>query len=206
VPVEKQQMHTSLLPFLLFPFLLFLFVLQPVFSLFPEPELFDITWTDNGEASVTRSDEKSVLVDLWRSTNGVHWTNPWDLRKDPCISGWVGVLCNDNGNIISIDLPRNRLSGFLPRSLGMLTSLQKLHLNNNMLTGPLPKSLEKLTRLESLNLSQNFFTGGMPLGVTAFAKLILFHIASNDFNEQTMPNEFLQMEQRGVDVWVFENN
>jgi hypothetical protein len=194
--------HFPVLPFL---FTLLLYSCTPVISLFPDYDVLDTTWTDSGDATYTVSDEKRALVDLWRSAGGIHWSTTWDLRQDPCVNGWVGIICNQYGSVISIDLPRNRLSGYLPRSLGVLTSLKKLHLNDNMLTGPLPKSFQHLVNLESINLSQNYFTGPMPMSVAGFAKVVLFHIASNDFNEKTMPDEYLKMEKRGVDCWIFSN-
>jgi len=170
-------------------------------ALFPEPELLDITWTDSGDARYTKLDEKSALVDLWRSSSGIHWATTWDLRQDPCVNGWHGILCDEYGAVISIDLPRNRLSGFLPRSLGILTSLIKFHVNDNLLTGPLPKSFSKLINLESINLSQNRFTGSMPLAASTFPNVVLLHLAKNDFDQSALPDEFLKMQMNGVDVW-----
>mgnify|MGYP006089442853 CR=1 FL=1 len=177
-------------------------LLLPGQALFPEPELLDVTWTDSGDMTWTNLNEKSALVDLWRTAGGVHWTTTWDLRQDPCVNGWHGILCNEYGAVISIDLPRNRMNGFLPRSLGMLTSLLKFHVNDNLLTGPIPRSFEKLINLEYINLSQNRFTGPLPIVASTFPNLVLFHLASNDFDEKTLPDEYLQMEQRGIDVWV----
>ena len=183
---------------------LFLLLLSstPSVSLFPEPEMLDLTWTDSGDARWTKLDEKMALVDLWRSSGGVHWATSWDLRQDPCVNGWHGVLCDEFGAVVSIDLPRNRLNGFLPRSLGVLTSLAKFHVNDNLLTGPIPASFAKLVHLESLNLSQNRFTGPLPT-LTNVPQLILVHLAVNDWDEKILPDSFLQLEQSGVDVWVF---
>ena len=76
---------------------LFLLLLSftPSVSLFPEPEMLDLTWTDSGDARWTKLDEKMALVDLWRSSGGVHWATSWDLRQDPCVNGWHGVLCDE---------------------------------------------------------------------------------------------------------------
>ena len=178
------------------------FLVTPSLSLFPEPELLDNTWVDSGDASYTASDEKTALVDLWRSSGGIHWATTWDLRTDPCVNGWHGILCNEYGKVVSIDLPRNRLSGFLPRSLGTLSSLLKFHINDNLLTGPLPASFSKLINLESINISQNRFTGPMPIVVSTFPRVVLFHLASNDFDEKSVPAELVAMEQKGIDVWT----
>ena len=80
--------------------------------------------------------------------------------------------------------------------------MNQIHVNDNLLTGPVPASFSKLINLESINLSQNRFTGPLPT-VTHFANLVLVHLSVNDWDEQILPSAFLQLEQKGVDVWVF---
>ena len=177
---------------------------RAVAEIFPSPELLDRTWTDRGDARWCQANEKAALVDLWRSSGGVHWRNHWDLRTDPCVNGWYGIRCDYSGHVTTLNLANNGLPGFLPRSLGNLIGLERLHLNDNLLTGPLPESVSRLTSLVEINLSQNRFTGRMPLVVATFPQMELLHLAANDFEETTMPTEYLQMEQeRGVDIWVF---
>ena len=173
-------------------------------DLFPSPELLDRTWTDQGDARWCTATEKAALVDLWRSSGGVHWRNHWDLRTDPCVNGWYGVRCDFSGHVTTLNLANNGLTGFLPRSLGNLVGLERLHLNDNLLTGPIPESFSRLTSLVEINLSQNRFTGSMPLIVSTFPRIELLHLAANDFDDTVMPAEYLQLEhERGVDVWVF---
>ena len=182
--------------------MLLIFTPARVTGLFPEPELLDLTWNDEGEATYSDSNEKAALVDVWRSSGGLHWRNKWDLRADPCTDGWYGVLCDHSGHVVELDLAANGLTGYLPRSIGTLVHLRKLHLNDNLLSGPIPSSASKLKKLTSINLSQNKFTGSLPSFFSELEELILIHLAINDWNERSLPESYLILEQKGVDVWV----
>ncbi|MBC8413088.1 PD40 domain-containing protein, partial [bacterium] len=62
-----------------------------------------------------------VLVDLYNSTNGPGWriSTGWlGPRGTEC--SWYRVTCDAGGQIISVDLSRNRLSGTIPETIGAL--------------------------------------------------------------------------------------
>ncbi|KAJ0586668.1 putative non-specific serine/threonine protein kinase [Helianthus annuus] len=62
-------------------------------------------------------------------------------------------------NIMSgLDLSCNKLTGVIPKELGLLTHIRVLNLSHNVLTGPSPVSLSNLTNIESLDLSSNGLT------------------------------------------------
>ncbi|KAF7815747.1 receptor-like protein EIX2 [Senna tora] len=68
-------------------------------------------------------------------------------------------LFNLTSAISYIDLSHNLLSGYIPSTLGNLSSLIYLDLSSNHLNGNLPKSLGQLSNLESLNLEGNSLVG-----------------------------------------------
>ena len=52
----------------------------PACALFPEPELLDLTWNDEGSA--TYATESRAGPRCVASGGGLHWRNTWDLRQD----------------------------------------------------------------------------------------------------------------------------
>ncbi|KAL1533790.1 non-specific serine/threonine protein kinase [Salvia divinorum] len=72
-----------------------------------------------------------------------------------------------------MDLSHNRLSGFIPTSLGSCVMLSSLHLRRNSLQGGIPDSLRALKGLEYLDLSQNNLSGMIPRFLVKFHLLYL---------------------------------
>lgn len=68
----------------------------------------------------------------------------------------------DCARIVDLNLARNSLSGNIPRSLSLLSSLNALNLSGNKLTGSIPDNLMKL-KLSSIDLSENQLSGSVPL-------------------------------------------
>ena len=97
--------------------------------------------------------ECQALVDLYSSTNGIHWTHAewWLISPDPCT--WTGVNCLNN-HVSSLDLHGNNLSWDLPPSLGNLSQLQKLSVDWNNITS-FPPEIGNLSRLQQLYVNNN---------------------------------------------------
>jgi len=106
--------------------------------------------------------EKDALIALYTSTNGDNWTNNtnWTVGY-PCIDQWYGVFCYE-GNVVSLSLSENNLTGPIPTEIGNLTNLLNLHLQSNKLTGNIPVEIGNLTNLSQLLLSSNQLTGTIP--------------------------------------------
>ena len=65
---------------------------------------------------------------------------------------WIGVIPDPDGEVVSLELRNNRLSGVLPSSLGDLGGLIELDLGFNQLSGALPAELVNLTYLQRVYL------------------------------------------------------
>ena len=120
--------------------------------------------------------ECEALVALYNSTDGDNWNNNagWLLSADPC--SWFGVGCL-GGQVISVNLFSNNLTGSIPAELGNLTALTNLALSSNNLTGSIPAELGNLTALTNLALFSNNLTGPIPaeLGNLTALTLLLLH-------------------------------
>ncbi|KAG4939558.1 hypothetical protein JHK86_045699 [Glycine max] len=89
------------------------------------------------------------------------------LKKNN-LSGEISSLikkfswCNKTGmlpNLSNLDLSFNRLTGEIPKSIGLLYELESLHLEENYLEGDITEShLTNLTKLEELDLTGNLLS------------------------------------------------
>ena len=106
--------------------------------------------------------ERTVLTNLYSSTNGAAWTNKtnWNgAAGSECT--WYGITCDSGqGNVTAIDLSSNNLSGTLPAING-LGSLQRLELWSNQLTGSIP-SFDGMSALRYIDVDSNRLTGSIP--------------------------------------------
>ena len=65
-------------------------------------------------------------------------------------------------NLVGLALDKNQLTGSLPPSFSMLSSIQALSLGSNQLEGQTPDKWSVLTRLENLNIANNQLTWSLP--------------------------------------------
>ncbi|XP_021892498.1 receptor protein kinase TMK1-like [Carica papaya] len=82
--------------------------------------------------------------------------------NDPCGSSWLGLGCNSNGNIVTLNVPNYNLNGTLSPSVSELDSLTQIKLQSNHLTGSIPKSWATLKSLKTLDLSGNNIAPPLP--------------------------------------------
>ncbi|PIN05687.1 Serine/threonine protein kinase [Handroanthus impetiginosus] len=82
--------------------------------------------------------------------------------NNPCQVSWLGVGCDPNGKIITINLPNSNLSGTLSASIADLDSLTQILLESNNFSGPIPTNWTSLKSLTLLNLSKNNLSPPIP--------------------------------------------
>lgn len=117
---------------------------------------------DEGRLQAQELTDRQILVNLYNATGGPNWTNDenWNTAAD--LDTWHGVSTNAQGQVRSLELPSNQLSGEIPSELGKLTGLTSLGLNNNQLSGEIPPELGDLANLTWLYLYGNQLTGEIP--------------------------------------------
>lgn len=110
-------------------------------------------------------DEKEILGIFYNSTGGSDWTNnQWDFELVENHCEFSGIVCNEQGNVMSIDLKNLGLKGFIPDEIGFLSFLEHLDLSDNELTGIIPSDL-RWTPIKELDLSGNQLEGIVPLSL-----------------------------------------
>ncbi|KAK6119965.1 hypothetical protein DH2020_046292 [Rehmannia glutinosa] len=106
--------------------------------------------------------------------------NNWNYSdENPC--SWNGITCKEQ-RVVSVSIPKKKLSGFLSYSLGSLTELRHVNLRNNKLSGILPSELFKAQGLQSLVLYGNLFNGSLPFEVGNLQYLQTLDLSQNFFN------------------------
>ena len=131
--------------------------------------------------------EREALITFYNSTGGDNWSNNtgWNgAAGTEC--DWYGVTCT-SGEITSLSLGYNNLSGSIPAELGNLTSLEYLYLNYNQLTGAIPSELGNLTILKRLNLSINRLTGSIPPQLGNLTSLEYLYLNNNELTGSIPP-------------------
>lgn len=66
--------------------------------------------------------ERDALIGIYNTTNGAHWSQTWDLTKDP--RTWYGIIVK-NSRVQEINLKGNALKGTFPANLATFQSLKK---------------------------------------------------------------------------------
>ncbi|XP_031111830.1 receptor-like kinase TMK4 [Ipomoea triloba] len=87
-------------------------------------------------------------------------THSWE-GNDACNS-WKYISCDEQGNVITVNLEMDDFSGTISPALANLTSLRNLYLDNNNLSGPIPENLNTLPNLQVLDVSNNHLSGLIP--------------------------------------------
>lgn len=134
----------------------------------------------------------NALLDLYNSTNGTGWTSKAGWTNGTATS-WYGVTVSgvvtdgggnviQTGNVISLDLGNNKLTGAIPGSTGNLTGLTLLDLSANNLSGSIPVTLGNLSALQYLYLWGNVLTGSIPSQLGNLASLIELDLSDNQLS------------------------
>ena len=136
------------------------------------PEIWrDIEESDLDEVSLQFCSDRDVLVALYEATDGDNWLESDNWLSNRTLGDWYGVIVDDSGRVIELNLSENELSGSIPPELGNLAKLEVLGLAVNQLRGTIPLELVNLSRLTHLFLFSNQLTGSIPPELSKLANL-----------------------------------
>ena len=123
-------------------------------------------------ASGSAETDREALVALYNATDGENWDVSANWLSDAPLGEWYGVITNDDGRVIELDLGDKGLSGEIPSELGSLSNLTTLHLYGNELSGEIPAELGNLSNLTTLGLQSNELSGEIPPELGSLSNLI----------------------------------
>jgi Leucine-rich repeat (LRR) protein len=135
------------------------------------------TQTYYGSTTCGTSDEMNALEKMYYALGGPDWTNNYSWLENDIYCTWYGIDCDEDEQIIGLDLSWNNLVGEVPREMFDLVTLTYLSLKNNAITVNFD-GIEKLSSLETLNLSEVGLTS--IAGIGAASSLVELHLTNNE--------------------------
>ncbi|MFY0689230.1 MAG: leucine-rich repeat domain-containing protein [Cyclobacteriaceae bacterium] len=136
-----------------------------------------ITSSTAAGGGVNKTDSLA-LVAFYKETFGQTWIDHGNWLVGP-VADWFGVRL-DGDRVAALELPENNLQGFIPDSLGLLTSMVALNLSNNALEKDIPAGVGDMQNLRRLNLSHNKLSGNIPPAVSNLTSLETLNLSNNE--------------------------
>lgn len=125
-----------------------------------EGNQFKVSWETFCEGYACRecrlADSLSLLK-VHEATDGLNWTNTWNLNEP--VTNWYGVTFDEYDCVEGLDLSDNNLSGSIPPEIGDLYSLHYLYLDSNRLQGSIPYEMININNIIYIDLSNNYLSG-----------------------------------------------
>lgn len=130
-------------------------------------------------AQVTCPTTDVALTNIYDDMGGANWTaNNWFSSADYCT--WTGIECNQNSDIIYMDLSNMNLTGPISDYFECFPYLKSLYLNNNNLSGPLPEALCTLSNLSYIQIQNAGLTGSLPTCLCDLTNIMYMYFSSNE--------------------------
>ncbi|XP_028792338.1 receptor protein-tyrosine kinase CEPR1-like [Neltuma alba] len=160
------------------------------------------------------STNQSHFFVLMKDSFSGKYPSSWDVTGGKAVCTFTGVACNNQGNVVSLDVSGWSLSGEFPENIcSYLPELRVLRLSSNRLKGNFPDTIVNCSHLEELNmsymshagklpdfspltslkildLSYNLFTGRFPMSLFNLSSLEVLNFNENEgFNLWTLPKD-----------------
>ncbi|KAL2520761.1 Leucine-rich repeat transmembrane protein kinase family protein [Forsythia ovata] len=110
----------------------------------------------------TTTNQSQFLNLMKKSLSGDSLIN-WDVSKGISYCNYTGIGCDEQGNIVQIDISGWSLSGSFPEQVcSYLPKLRVLRLGHNNFHGKFPHGIINCFLMEELNMTSVYFTGKLP--------------------------------------------
>ncbi len=151
------------------------------------------------------ANDSLALVDIYQSTNGRNWSNPWQLNQKA--TTWIGITI-ENKRIVALNLNGRNLVGQLPNSLSRLSELRTLNISSNNLTGSL-EMLTSLSNLKTLSMAATNYKasyGNVPSMFGQMRQLMYLDIGQNGFTNPISDTTGFFLLTNLQELYVYSNN
>ena len=120
-------------------------------------EKYDATYDLNGDGEIgfadllifaenfgkeAPSDDRSVLVALYKAMDGPNWTYKENWLSAAPLDEWYGVTTDYKGRVAKLQLGRNQLTGTISMELTRLTKLHTFYFHRTGLCAPLDAAFQ----------------------------------------------------------------
>lgn len=136
--------------------------------------------------------EREIMTMFFTETNGESWSDTTNWDSTAPLQDWYGINVDENGEVTSLEIVANNLSGRLPVELTRLSKVQVLNLRGNAITGSIPPEIRELVNLTSLDLSINGFIGDLPIELGELEQLTSLDLSFNRLNGN-IPSELANL-------------
>lgn len=133
----------------------------------------------------------AVLIDLYNSTAGENWSDPWPVKENGNFCQWTGVSCSRDGkSITGLNLFQRGLQGTLPRPLGNLTEMKNFNVSSNNISGTLPVELSVWSSLKCIDVGNNSISGTLPPEYASWNESLEILVLRNNTLNGTLPDKY----------------
>mmetsp|Transcript_11824 Transcript_11824/g.16752 ORF Transcript_11824/g.16752 Transcript_11824/m.16752 type:complete len:907 (+) Transcript_11824:103-2823(+) len=127
----------------------------------------------------------------------------WLSKEKEC--DWNGIECDDNDEVVKIDLFGQNMTGNVPSELAELNRLAWIGLAFNDFTGEIPSELAALRRLILIDLHYNMLSGEIPSEIWEIDNLQSLNVGGNSFLQGSIPTIIGELDSlKGLHL--FDNN
>lgn len=117
---------------------------------------------------------RATLYAIHRKMNGDDWIFDNNWKTDAPLDTWHGVLTDAAGNITTLALHNNGVTGTIAPEIGTLRALAVLSIYDNELTGSIPPELGSTRLLRTLSITGNPLAGPLPGTLTRLTLEIFY--------------------------------
>ncbi|PIN10079.1 Serine/threonine protein kinase [Handroanthus impetiginosus] len=160
------------------------------------------------------ADNQTQFFDLMKKSLSGDSLSNWDFAKGNYYCNYTGISCDNQENVVQVDISRWSLYGKFPDEIcSYLPRLRVLRIGNNNFHGGFPRGIVNCSSLEELNMSFTHFTGILP-DFSPLKSLKILDLSYNHFSgdfPMSITNltnlEFLDFnENRGFNFWELPEN
>ncbi|XP_023756270.1 leucine-rich repeat receptor protein kinase HPCA1 [Lactuca sativa] len=101
-------------------------------------------------------------------------------------------LFRSDMTLLHVIFNNNRLTGNIPSSIGLVSTLQAVRLDSNSLDGIVPQNITNLKSVSKLYLSNNKLSGPVP-NLTGMVSLFYVDMSNNSFDASDIPTWFSEL-------------
>ena len=125
------------------------------------------------------TNERDALLAIFNADGGNFWVgaNLWATNAPVC--AWQGVTCNQNGNVIELNLTGFNVTGQLPDDIQCLPFLKALALSNNSMVTTIPPAICNLQNLQYFTGNNVTFVGALPQCICTMSNLLYLYLDTN---------------------------
>lgn len=143
--------------------------------------------------------QRYVISLLYTATNGEGWIEQYNFLSESDECEWQtitddqetkGVICNDAGQVDSLVMWWNNMTGTLPHEISFLSeSFKAMNIGGGSISGSIPSSFAQLTNMYLFIVNDNCLSGDLPqeMNLIDMPNLEIFSTYQNNYNLKPSP-------------------